>query len=395
MVSFAEIEGNDYNLNIPRYIDSSSAEDLHDLSAHLNGGIPNRDIDDLDSYWQVFPNLRNSLFKDEREGYSQALVKGAEVKATILAHPEFKHFAEQSLNIFEQWQGDANLANINVGEFPKDIIHRISENLLQAYTGNALLDRYDLYQIIMDYWAETMQDDIYFITQDGWAAANSVRELVAKKGEKLKETPDLIINKRKFKAELIPPILIVNRFFANEKSALDEKQVAQDATTQELDAYIEEHAVENGLLEDALTDSGKVTKASVTARLKALNSSESASAENKEERDALTHTKTLFETDTKNKRAVKEAQETLDKQVLEQYPTLTEAQIKTLIVEDKWLTTLRANITAEIERVTQQLANRVKTLEERYAEPLPSLTQSVEILSANVDEHLKKMGLRW
>jgi type I restriction enzyme M protein len=392
MVGFNEIAGNEHNLNIPRYIDSSAAEDLHDLSAHLSGGIPNADIEALDGYWQVFPTLRKTLFEDERAGYSQALVKSSAVKATILEHSEFKQFAEVSLALFEQWKGDANLPALSqdsiVGyESPKDVIHRISEDLLEAYTKAPLLDRYDMYQIIMDYWFETMQDDIYFITQDGWSAANSLRELAAKKGEKLKETPDLIINRVKYKAELIPPTLIVNRFFPDEQAEVDTLQTELDACTQELEAFIEEHAVEGGLLEEAINDSGKVNKGGVAARLKA--------AIDEDEIEALDNTKRLIEAEAAKKKSIKEAQEALDLEVFEQYPQLTETEIKTLIVDDKWLASLRGNIIAEIERVTQQLANRVKTLEERYAEPLPALIQSVEALSANVDEHLKKMGLQW
>ena len=387
MVGFAEIKGNDYNLNIPRYIDSSAAEDLHDLSAHLSGGIPNRDIEALDGYWQVFPSLRKTLFRPDREGYSQALVVAAEVKTTILDHTEFKQFAEQSLALFHGWQAQADLASIRVDDHPKEIIHRIAEALLEAYTEAPLLDRYDMYQIIMDYWAEVMQDDVYFITQDGWPAANALRELVVKKGEKLKETPDLIINKAKYKAEIIPPSLIVKRYFSNEQAAVDALQTTLDTSTQALETTIEEHAVEGGLLEEALNDSGKVNKASVTARLKL--------ATDAEEVTALTQVKELIEAEASNKKAVKAAQEALEKQVFQQYPRLTEADNKMLIVDDKWLATLQANIVAEIERVTQQLANRVKTLEERYAEPLPALTQSVELLSSNVDEHLKKMGLEW
>ena len=387
MVSFKEIEANDYNLNIPRYIDSSTPEDLHDLSAHLCGGIPNADLEALDSYWKVFPSLRRTLFTADREGYSKALVKAAEVKNTILEHPEFKDFAEISLALFQRWKEQANLAALSQNDFPKDVIHRISESLLDAYTDAPLLDRYDMYQIIMNYWFDTMQDDVYFITQDGWAAANSIRELVVKKGEKLKETPDLIINKAKYKAELIPPALIVQRYFADEQHEIDALQAIADASTQELEAYIEEHAVEEGLLEAALNDSGKVTKASVTARQK--------HATDADEIKALKQVKKLLETEANNKSLVKIAQEALDKKVFQQYPKLTEAENKILIVEDKWLATLQANIVAEIERVTQQLANRVKTLEERYETPLPELTQQVETLSAKVDEHLKKMGLVW
>ena len=387
MVGFDEIAGNDYNLNIPRYIDSSAAEDLHDLSAHLSGGIPNADIEALSPYWQVFPNLQNTLFEPERYGYSQALIEAAQVKAAILEHSEFKQFAEVSLSLFQQWKAVANLSDINVEDFPKEVIHRISEALLQIYTDAPLLDRYNMYQIIMDYWAEVMQDDVYFITQDGWSAANAIRELVVKKGEKLKETPDLIINKAKYKAEIIPPALIVNRFFANEQAQIDALQTILDTSTQALEAYTEEHAVDGGLLEEALNDKGKVTKASVASRQKQTSDTEECAA--------LKQVKQLIETEAAHKKALKVAQEALDKTVLAKYPLLTEVDNKTLIVENKWLATLETNIVAEIERVTQQLANRVKTLEERYAEPLPALTQSVEALSANVDKHLQKMGLQW
>lgn len=392
LVPFTEIENNDYNLNIPRYIDSSAAEDLHDLSAHLNGGIPLADIQALNHYWQVFPNMQATLFEPGREGYCQALVPAAEVKNTILQHSEFKHFAEQSMAIFHRWKDEAKLADISKAltpehETPKDIIHRISEALLNAYTNAPLLDRYDMYQILMDYWAEVMQDDVYFINQDGWAAANALRILEVKKGEKLKETPDLIVQKTKFKAELIPPKLIVQRYFATEQTEIDELQAAADAATQEQEAYIEEHAVEGGLLEEALADNGKVTKASVANRLK--------DATDKEEKAALKKVKKLLDVEAAAKKEVKLAQEALDFKVLEHYPKLNEAEIKTLIVEDKWLATLQANIQAEIERVTQQLANRVKTLEERYAEPLPQLTKDVEQLSAKVNEHLKAMGLEF
>ncbi|HEY8037153.1 MAG TPA: class I SAM-dependent DNA methyltransferase [Methylobacter sp.] len=167
MVGFKEIEANDYNLNIPRYIDSSTPEDLHNLSAHLSGGIPNADLEALDSYWKVFPSLRRTLFTADREGYSKALIKAAEVKSTILEHPEFKDFAEISLALFQRWKEQAHLAALSQNDFPKDVIHRISESLLDAYTDAPLLDRYDMYQIIMNYWFDTLQDDVYFITQDG------------------------------------------------------------------------------------------------------------------------------------------------------------------------------------------------------------------------------------
>ena len=391
MVGLGEIASNDYNLNIPRYIDSSEPEDLHDLSAHLSGGIPNRDIEALNAYWQVFPSIRASLFKEAREGYCEAQVAANEVKSTILNHQEFKAFANTAIDLFHNWKQKADLKALDVGQPPKEVIKRISESLLNAFAfpneKAPLLDKYDIYQIIMDYWADTLQDDVYVITQDGWQAGNSLRELVVKKGEKLKETPDLIIGKVKYKAELIPPALIVARFFQDEQATIAELQAAQDASTQAVEAYIEEHSIEDGLLADAMTDAGKVSKASVTARQKLVTDLDEVAA--------LKKVKKLIEAEAAAKKAVKTAQEALDAKIFAKYPELTLEENKTLIVDDKWLATLEANIIAEVERITQQLANRVKTLEERYSEPMPSLVDEVATLSNKVDEHLQKMGLEW
>lgn len=397
MVSLDEVESNDYNLNIPRYIDSSEPEDLHDLSAHLKGGIPNADIDALNKYWQAFPSVRASLFKPARDGYSNILVAANDVKASILNQDEFKTFAKTAIDLFHGWKDQVKLSELSTVkagtseedgyESPKEIIHRISESLLSAYSNAPLLDKYDIYQIIMDYWAGSMQDDVYVITQDGWEAGKVLRELVVKKGDKLKEAPDFIIKKIKYKAELIPPALIVAKFFSDEKAAIDELQAKCDASTQALEAYIEEHAVEDGLLVDAMSDAGKVSKATVAARTKQTT--------DVDELKALKAVKKLIETEAAIKKEVKEAQEVLEQQVFEQYPQLTPEEIKTLIVEDKWLATLQASIVAEIERITQQLANRIKTLEERYSIPMPALVDNVAELSDKVDEHLKKMGLAW
>lgn len=185
-VPLTEIVANDYNLNIPRYIDDSEAEDLHDLSAHLQGGIPTRDIDALDDYWQVFPSLRASLFAPARAGYSQALVKADQVKSTILSHSEFTAFADSSLQPFTEWAQDAALKEIRIGDKPKELIFELSEDLLERYTALPLLNKYDVYQLLMNYWAEAMQDDVYVLVQDGWQAGKILRTLVVAKGEKVK-----------------------------------------------------------------------------------------------------------------------------------------------------------------------------------------------------------------
>jgi type I restriction enzyme M protein len=400
MVSLKEIATNDYNLNIPRYIDSSEPEDIHNLSAHLNGGIPNADIDALENYWRVFPQLRNVLFTPSQfSGYSESLVDASRVKTTILNHPEFTAFAKLTLALYQDWQNyhEKRLKNIAIGDKPKALIALLSEDLLGRFVQAELLDKYDIYQLLMDYWDETMQDDVYILVQDGWEAGNVLRELVAKKGDKLKEAPDLMIGKQKYKADLIPPGLIVARYFAKQQQEIDEFQTDLDAITQELEALIEEHTGEDGALVDAQTDAGKVTKNNVK---KLMGDSKQLSMFKDlelsiEQDDVLIIYQCfqLFEQEETMKKKVKEAQIELDKAVFAQYRKLTEDEIKTLVINDKWGATLEGRIIGEIERVTQQLASRIKELDERYAEPLPQLVDEVEVLSSRVDEHLRKLTI--
>ncbi len=168
MVPVAEIASpaNDYNLNIPRYIDSSEPEDLHDLDAHLNGGIPDPDLDALDDYWTVFPSLRQALFVgNDRAGYSEARVETPQVKAAILGQGEFKAYEQRVGAVFDAWRKahEPLLRGLEINALPKEIIHTLSEDLLTRFANLPLLDPYDIYQRLMDYWDEEMQDDVYLI----------------------------------------------------------------------------------------------------------------------------------------------------------------------------------------------------------------------------------------
>lgn len=393
MVTRAEIEANDFNLNIPRYIDSSEPEDLHDLDAHLNGGIPVRDIDGLGRYWQVFPGLRERLFAPARKGYVNARIPAQEVKTAILQHPEYHAFARRTLALYHGWRETHfdRLNGLEGGDDSKALIFDLSENILVRFSGAELIDKYDIYQLLMNYWSGVMQDDVYLITQDGWKADSGLRRLFDEKGQKMKETPDLIINKKKYKSDLIPPALIVARFFYTDQAEIDRLKGDKDAVSQELETIIEEHSGEEGMLEEAKTGKGNITKSSVKARISELGDGILDAEELKVLRQCLK----LLEIEAAAEKAVKEAQKTLDIKIFETYSKLTIEEIKTLVVQDKWLVAIEADIQSEIERVTQQLANRVKMLEERYAYPLPKLADESEVLTGKVEGHLKQMGLEW
>ncbi|MEI8133402.1 MAG: hypothetical protein WCG34_13300, partial [Leptolinea sp.] len=324
---------------------------------------------------------------------SNALIETSQAKKTILNHAEFVAFAQHTLAIYQAWQAahTERLNNLTSADDPKHIIEDLAEDLLARFTEIDLIDKYAVYQLLMDYWAESMQDDVYIIVQDGWGAGNFLRELVAENGEKLKETPDLLIGRKKYKADLIPPALLVKRYFLKEQAALDHFQAEKEAITLELETFIEEHSGEEGLLEEALNDKGKLTKTLASSRLKSIKNQ----VDFTEEQAALEKCLALIEREAQADSLVKTAQKALDEQVFARYPQLSTSEIKTLVVTDKWQTTLQAVVQAEIERVTQQLANRVKLLEERYAEPLPQIVDEVAELSLRVEAHLKRMGVTW
>lgn len=394
MVPLSEIAdpSNDFNLNIPRYIDSSEPEDLHDLEAHLLGGIPNRDIDALSDYWDVFPSLRKALFKKgDRKGYSEARVENQLIKPTILAHEEFVAFRQRVSEIFEKWRAAHNkrLRSLKINDLPRLVIHELSEDLLIRFSDVPLINRYDIYQRLMDYWAEAMQDDVYLIASDGWLEAAKPRGVIDDKEKKIQETPDLVVKKKKYKMDLIPPPLIVARYFADEQTEIDSLQAKQDETTQALEEYTEDHAVEEGLLEEALNDKGSVTKGSVTDRLKVLK----GEPDSEEEEAALRRCLELLEAQADARKAVKEAQEKLDSAVLDKYAKLSEAEIKTLVVDDKWFASIQSAIEGEVNRVIYRLEKRLRELDERYENTISELYDETLVFSNRVNVHLKRMGV--
>lgn len=382
---------NAYNLNIPRYIDSSEPEDLQDIDAHLRGGIPVRDIDALGRYWKVFPGVRASLFKNaDRPGYCSLSVAPADLKATIFGHAEFTTFNDSVTSLFAKWKkaNTPKLKGIAVGDRPKALLDAISEHLLKTFEAAPLVDPYDVYQHLMTYWADVMQDDVYAVSHDGWVKAVKPLLIVEEKGKKSTTKPDLVVGKKKFKVELVPPALIVARYYEAERLEIERWESEAAKVVQALDELEEEHGGEEGLLAEVTDEKGKITKGALTTRLKAIKGDKEFADELK----VLEQYARLLEEESKALAKADELQDALDEKVLTKYGALTEDEVKTLVVDDKWLATLAADVQSELDRVSQALTGRVKQLAERYATPLPKLSTELDALAARVAGHLKKMG---
>jgi type I restriction enzyme M protein len=401
MVPVREIAdpSNEYNLNIPRYIDSSEPEDLHDLQAHLRGGIPNRDIDELQQYLGRFPvrpqgpvQTRQPRGLQRGQGRSRA-GQGDDLgtrrvrRVPAAGRRDLRpmaigpHQASQGSESGRQAQaGDPRAVRGSAGPVCQPAA---VEPLRRLPASDGLLGRRDA--------GRRVPDRRRWLAGSGQAA-----RVIDDREKKIRETPDLVVNKKKYKMDLIPPPLIVARYFQVELTAIDALQAKQDEATQALEECIEEHAVEEGLLEEALNDKGKVNRAGVNERLKQLrveNGELSVGDDDAEEQAALQRCLELMDAEADAKKAVKDAQEKLDAKVLTKYGSLNEAEIKSLAIDDKWFAAIRTAIEGEVQRITQRLAERVKELEERYANPMPELVERVETLSLRVDEHLKQMGI--
>jgi type I restriction enzyme M protein len=401
-VSYEEISDpkNDFNLNIPRYIDSQELEDIQDIEAHLLGGIPDTDIEELNEYWDVYPTLKNELFTlGERPAYSNLKITKDTVKQTIFNHPEFVSFSIEMDTLFESWKSRTTqfLKKLDVGIKPKQTIHTISEDVLKTYTDKKLMDKYAVYQHMMNYWNEVMQDDCYLIAVDGWKAEPYRITIQNKKGDQVDKG---------WNCDLVPKTLVIDRYFLPEKNAIEKQESQLEIYVSTLNE-LEEDNGEGGVFEDF----EKVNKASVQKRLKELETeirkqkkkpAYSTAAEpdieyetsNKEKKILVQYLK--IAEDSSSLSAIIKAKKTeLDYKALARYKTLTEIEIKQLAVDDKWMKSIERSVKSEMERISQRLTQRIKDLAERYETPLPKQTSQVADLESTVYAHLQKMGFIW
>jgi len=383
MVPLSEISDNknDYNLNIPRYIDNQEDEDLQDIGAHLKGGIPAKDIEDLENYWQAYPSLKNVLFKESsRKGYYSLNVNKSEIKSIIFNHPEFIVYSVKVEKLFEDWnsKNTPTLKNLEIGIKPKELISKISEDILAVFSNICLIDKYDIYQHLMDYWSETMQDDVYIIASNGWKADITI--LTNDKGKEIG-----------WSCDLLPKNIVINKYLSNEQKIVDCLELELEDLKGQMEIIDEENSGEDDIFSDARNDKGKINKKLITQRINEIKNNPEFFDELKILKDYLT----LIDKESDLKKKVKDFEMALDKKTLIKYRHLTEDEIKSLVIEDKWMKDLHDSVKSEMERVSQRLAGRIKELAERYEVPLPNLQKEVEEYSKRVENHLEKMGFKW
>lgn len=422
MVPMSEIADakNDYNLNIPRYVDTQEAEDIQDLVAHLQGGIPQKDVDGLSAYWKLFPNLKNDLFAPLRDGYVQLKPEPEQIKQTIFTHREFEAYNKAMNQLFDTWlqKQQENWNAFEQGFSVKEAIADSCESILATFVEDDLIDEYAMYQHLMAYWNETMMDDFYSISLDGWKAGNEVTRLMlkGKKGKDGKTSADKpVAGLAGLEGRMIAPQLLIDVYFAKQKEQLNALEQAVESAQARIAELEEEHSAEDGLFAEL----DKVNATEISKLLK-TKKQENAKASKKEallsiaaepeavygdvevEIEVPTSEIAILEEyiaqDNLIKSANKEIKELnaeLEKAVLEKYPALSIMEIKDLVINHKWTSALQQALSAEQEKLSQTLTRRIKELAERYVTTLSNLEKETKAAEAKVKAHLAKMGLAW
>ena len=356
-------EKNDYNLNIPRYITACDKEVQQDINAHLHGGLPRHDIDQMDVYWEACPSLRNALFAPlpDRDGYFSLNPTKEEVSSFIATEVSFVHQQSYFQQSIADWSGEIRpfMLDLGLDTDPKKTIETWAQSLLDTMQKDkSLVDAYDTYQQLMTYWNDTLQDDCYLISHDGW-------KLTLLKDNKKNPTYE------DMSCDLLPVSIVLKEFFGTELDAIATLSAISETYVSQLQELLEQAKEETG--EEDEEELKRITdEAKKTPEYKAIN-------KKKKEVD----------------KEIKEKKQALTLLVEDKYVTLSEEDTKLLVVDKKWLSTISSMIHSEMQQVTQQLTSEVIAIAERYEQTLAALDREVTDMESKVNEHLKEMGFEF
>lgn len=429
-VSFEEIESNGYNLNIPRYVTPEDTEILQDITAHIHGDIPAHDVEDvLAHYWKSCPSMPHQLFSPLGNGYYKTLQNDAtELRNTISNNADYLQHSVQYRKSIRDFLDTVipEMKALSLGFNPKEKIEKWGNKLLEQTSSQQLVDPYEVYQILRSYWDETMQDDCYLISRDGWKVVTSV--------EKKKPTY------RDISCDLVPQDVLVNEYFKDRDMSIKE----QEAKKEEIDTQIKELEEENPQeLDDTLANIRKKVELvsqpapledeeTVLKEMLALFALKDKEAKTQQEQYIAQHKNIFKHFEKINKTAVgtrlKQIQlyEPLDTEsvklftqyiglndaltevkstlkvlmskmyndVMEKYKTLTESEIQHLVVDSKWNAAFANRADTLINNVSSKMATDVLALVDRYANTLPEIDNRVNELRNKVNAHLAAMGIK-
>lgn len=357
IVTISDIEKEEYNLNIPRYIDSSEDEMIPDVKAHLLGGIPEKDVEKLNKYWNIAPNLKDELFSNnEKTGYLNLAIDKDEINEKINNSEEFNVYFEKLKNNVTKWKSENEniLLNINSETRVKELCEEISNSILNIFKDDKLIDKYDAYEYLMEYYNNTLKDDLHLIVESGWKPKLIYGQ--DKKGN---------IKKNEFESDLLPKNIVIKEFFKNEADKLENENNELNFLIQEFESKVEENTGD----ESIFSDDEKVNETLIKDKIK---------EETEKNIVVLKELLSNLSNQKDKKKVIKELQETLNEKVISKYSVLAESESKQLIVYSKWFDTLTKKFNNHMNSLVNNLSQSIIKLEEEYQLTLGDLNNEIK-----------------
>lgn len=282
----------------------------------------------------------------------------------------------------------------------KEIILQLSENILEQFASLKLLDKYDVYQVLLSYWNETMNDDVLLVIQDelGYDLVKVTDDIFEEPKESKKKKKDSAKEEKKkepkkigWEGRLIPKQIVLDTFFTAEQKTIEEKEEQLSQTESQFEEFTESNSDEEGYLADYIGDDEKIDSKKIAFRVKVLTKEKKTETEEYKILNQFTE----YEASIKfQKKTVADLKKTLDENCRQRYSTFTTDEIKDLLVNRKWYKTLDDGIQNLYITVANHLTKRIVELYERYENTMPELTTQLASLEEEVAKHLEEMGFK-
>ena len=403
LATFDEIRKHNYNLNISRYI-TPIDRDIHQcIDAHLHGGIPQSDIDAMQELWAICPTLRSKLFAEmpKRKGYCQLTCPAESVYDIISSDDSFRQQGEAFRNMTEGWFAAVRpeLEGLEQGCKPKNLIHGWGQ-LMQdkAADCRCLVGCYDLYDQVLNYWNETMQDDLFLIADSGWSAKAEAPQVEDKKANKGRDkddiTPKAMKAKEKYSykelvTDLLPVDIVIQEYFAKELKAIEEREAVREEFVSQQVVLVEENEED---FDESYFEKQKFNKANLKkALIAAKRAKEDYMA------DVIPHWEEWLKYDdaaAETKKEINRLVRELTSKVTEKYGKLTIQEIKHLVIDKKWGDSIMALCEQKMQDCLQAEVSAITDMHERYEFTLTELEQTLDEDRDKVKEYLQKMGYK-
>ena len=378
VVSRDEIRNNNYNLNIPRYVDSSEKTESWDIFATMFGGIPKSELEDLSDFWNAFPNLKSDLFQEINASTYQ--LKVPDIKKAVFSHPEIQQFFETSRKVFSdipQYMREELIDHINEVHVQREE-EKLAQYIFKCLESMPLIDKYDAYEKLDTQW-QYIQTDIEILQAEGFDAAKQV-------------DPNLVIKKKSGKevevqegwlGHVFPFELVQRELLADDVNSISSKENRLNEISAEIEELFEE-LPEEEKEKDFVNDA---KDAFVNAKVKKAQKDETLDLA---VRDILKQVVGLQNEEKSLKSDVKSAVDNLQNKTKVQIEQLSNAQVY-MLLEKKWITPFIEQMQSLTQELVNGLVQKIEQLSQKYDETLSDIDNEIKEAESTLTSMLQDL----